>query len=172
MTDQPILRFADGSERTVYTAEYVAVRLKEAAATLRLIPHTNRDKPGGLKSHLPEPVRDYWEVLNSLHPDDRDEWLEEQNETKPRPTARRIDRMWEAVMWMYLIEWARDRNVVWAMACGGSLRKIAKVDGRSHQQIKNIWDRTTDLIAAHLNAELIASISPCVVFGSARTAVV
>ena len=172
MIDQPVLRFADGSERAVYTQGYVAVRLKEAAATLRLIPVGARDRPRGHLSSMPEPVRDYWDTRNSLHPDEVERFDDDENRTRSRPTARRVSRMWEAVMWMYLIQWPRNRNVVWAVASGFSYRKVARVDGRSHSMIRYVWQGACDEIAAALNAELVTSQSPVVlVSGSGRIAV-
>lgn len=160
MIDTPILRFADGSERTIYTAEYVGVRLREAAETLRLMPIGTRDRPGGYLSNMPEPVRNFWEIMNSLDAADRRLLQEQLNKPRSRPSARRISRMWEAVEWVFLIRLVRNRNCVWAVASGGSFRKVSRIDGRSRSQIKNVWDQACDEIACYLNAELLASVSP------------
>ena len=148
------------------TPEYVAERLREAAETLRALPMPRYARPARGGSAMPTPFLDPWERWNALVPEDwdslspaqkieidkdRKEFEDKYNEAVVAIVQSRLTEMDEALEWMYWLKYTRNRRVVWAVASGIKYAKISREDGRSGQQIKNVWDGACERIAASLN---------------------
>ncbi len=91
----------------LWGAAEVRARLKEAAAVLKALPLTARDRPGRLMAHWPDVVRDSLEAYGYQAPSRR----------APRPTPAAVSRADAAVPWLL---WAAPeaQRVLWARASG------------------------------------------------------
>lgn len=144
--------FVCGTRVTLWTADYVAQRLRSAARTLQRLPLCATDRPAGYKTFWPDVVEDYWDKFNRLSRHRRDELMREHNYVRFIPTPEDIDSMDEALQWFFLLpDNARDSRVVWAASVGLPFRKIARGDGRSHQRCAQIFDAACEHIALFLN---------------------
>ena len=144
--------FACGTEVTLWTADYVAQRLRSAARTLQRLPLCATDRPAGHRTYWPDVVEEYWDKYNRLSRQRRDELMAEHNHVRFIPTPEDIDSMDEALQWMFILpDNARDNRIVWATAIGIPYRKISRGDGRSHQRCQQIFEAACERIAEHLN---------------------
>lgn len=114
---------ADMNERMVYVLD----RLEVAIRTLRRVP--TRDRAGSGRA-WPDIVQDFWDCYGRHDP------------TPPKlvPTAKQISEMDEALGWLVWLarhEGPTTARVVWAVAAGGSFRKVARLSGiKSHHTVK------------------------------------
>lgn len=107
----------DGTEVTLYTPEYVKARLEEAAQTLRRLPATGCF-PQGHKAQWPQVVREFWEEWNVKGEGEKEEFADERNRVRLSPSPAQIERMDEALMWLYYIKQPEHRMVVFARCLG------------------------------------------------------
>lgn len=131
---------------SVWTAEEVRGRLQEAADTLLRLPMPLHGRPGKFRCQMPEVVRSYWEAYGY-------------NETRTRfarPTAKEIQRMDEALTWLLWLPEKRDRQMVFLVAIGFSLRKIANALDASHEWARLIILDSHLAITQQLNRQLKA----------------
>jgi hypothetical protein len=106
---------------------YVLDRVDGAIRTLRRVPMRERSGSGRA---WPEIVRDFYDCYGYHDP------------TPPRiaPTAKQISEMDEVlgwIVWLAQHEGPTTARVVWAVAAGGSFRKVARLSGiKSHHTVK------------------------------------
>lgn len=147
-----LLLSADNSSignHEIWTAELVAVRLREAVDTLRRLPMPRNGKPA-------EP-RGCWPDI----PSDSDSWLTtEDRQTRPGPPSPSAIRRMEECLpdWLLLIADTRQRQAVYLRATPTadrqatlSTRKVGRILGISHQTVKNWEDAALGRIARELN---------------------
>lgn len=102
-------------------------RIGEALRTLRCLP--GPVGPAGHRCGLPDPVRTFWECYAQ----------EAARLARTPPSALEIDRMDEALPWLWLILDPRHRAVVCLRALGCSWRRVADMVGCSHEAARQ-WE--------------------------------
>ena len=144
-------RFTRRPELWLWTR--VALRLEQAAATLRAKPMERHSLPDRWRSSMPEPKADFWEMWNSLTTREQREAREaEINATRVQPSSQQITDMDEALGWvLFWLDDARDTQICMGVARGHSFRRVAKFDGRDPKTIKAIWIRSCEQIAKRLS---------------------
>jgi len=105
------------------TGAEIAVRMKEAARTLRRLPPVRG--PMGHRSHWPEWIRDPWDKY-ATEAALRDLTLK----SRILPSPDEIDRMDEAVPWLQLLP-QDEARLVWARANRRTLFELGKMMGVS-----------------------------------------
>ncbi len=110
-------QLSDGSEVALYTPEHVKARLEEAAQTLRRLPATGCF-PQGHKAQWPEVLRDFWVEWNVRGEGEKEAFADERNRVRLSPSPAQIERMDDALMWLYYIKQPRHRMVVFARSLG------------------------------------------------------
>jgi hypothetical protein len=116
-------------EATGWTPELVRSRLVEAFETLRLLPFDRNARPSACLTLWPDVVRDVVEAYGY-----RRERLRRQ------PSASEIQRMDEALPWLFFVTDPKQRKAVVAVALRYRLRGIGRALGCSHETIRN-WER-------------------------------
>ena len=159
---------AESIEREgVWTPELVRVRMEEACETLARTPIPEGAWPSSHRSWWPPILRNFWEIVNSMNELERRDWMNERNRTRLQPSPQQIQRMDDALQWLWHVKRPRDAQALLAKCSGLSLRKITAADGRSHEGIRIAIDRALGQIATALQREGVPVIvAPCV--GSAR----
>lgn len=135
----------------------VRARLKEAAAVLRALALTGRDRPAKLAAHWPEVVRDGFEASAAAPMRNRP--------PAPRPAA--VTRADAAVAWLYWTE-AAERRVLWARALGVPWRRLEDMDGRSHTTLRKVEAAGCEAICRRLNAALVPEDAVAAAFRQGR----
>lgn len=112
----------------------IETRLREAAWTLYLI-HTERhDLPDGYSSAWPEVVHDWaafgGEVAKQCQKDAVNR--------PPLPSPEALDRMDQAMMWMWAVK-NDDRPIVMGRAAGASWRTLEDRDGRCVRALQTVY---------------------------------
>ena len=112
-------------------------RLREAAATLRLLPDPDRRFRSGLRSWWPATMQTSEEEAFTV------EVLRLQAQIKPEKTQVRyvpdpgaVDRMFQAFKWLLEIPSTRTRKILWMKAAGVPTRKIAREFGLSGNGVR------------------------------------
>lgn len=131
---------ADGTEVEYHTAETVKLRMEEAADTLKRL-RVHGLRPSEHRTHWPEVVQDFWEAYGSKD--------EEPKLGAPRPAA--IDRMDEAMTWLFQIQSAQARGVVWGKACGLSTRRMARILGISRHYVDRLYNDALENVVRRVN---------------------
>lgn len=133
-------RLPDGQEIEYHTAETVKLRMEEAADTLKRL-RVSGTRPAGYKSNWPDIVQDFWEAYG-----------DNEDEPRPgRPSPAKIDRMDEALAWLFWIEDRNKRIVFFAKASGVKTGAIAKRLGFSRESVR-VWNREAcEIILRRLN---------------------
>lgn len=146
-------RYAEALARgDVWTPELVKIRLEEACETLRMLPMPRHARPQGYHSWWPQVVYSYWEMWNGLTELERAERARDRNRSQRcGPTPAQIQVMDEALVWLWHVDPPRNRRVLMARCSGYSLRKIRALDGRSHEHIRHVVDRSLSQIAQALD---------------------
>lgn len=149
---QPTARLPDGQTVPYWTAEAVWQRLQEAARTLSIMPIQGA-LPGRMRSLMPNTIPSFWEAMNSMSPEEREQWIEERNRgQRARPLPAAVDRMDEALAWMAAVEPVQHRQAMWALALGMKPGRVARELG-VHRETLRLWKRTVlDQIVRRLNA--------------------
>ncbi len=124
----------------IWTAVRVENRMREAAWVLRRMCHTGIVLPSSKTGYWPEVVRTAYDYPANLA-------------LRPAiPSPQEIDRMDEAIPWLFKIDHKRDRAVVWARAMGYPWRKISRLDGRSARTLRRKYSDLLEHIANQLSA--------------------
>jgi len=120
-------RMTDADLMKRFKVEWIAVELAAAAETLRN--HQSRQCwPAGMRAAWPDVVQSTFESYNT---DRARAGIERHRVT---PSAAEISRLDRAIGWLLWLN-ARERKVVWAIASGLSLRKVAAMFGRGRTAI-------------------------------------
>lgn len=151
-----VARFADGREVAVWSREAVALRLAEAARTLKALPDTGCF-PQRLAARWPAVVRGFWEVWNALDGElARQRYAEARHEEqlgRAAPRAAAIDAMDEALSWIGWLDDRRHARVLWALALGLKPGRVGREMGITRQTV-SVWQRNgLELIVQRLNAQ-------------------
>jgi hypothetical protein len=124
-----------------YTPETVKAQIAEAADTMRRL-RVSGGKPSGYKTNWPSIVQDFWEAYDT-------------NKSpipllaSPKPEA--IDRMDATLRLLYTIEDATARGVVWGMACGLKVSRMARALGISRYYVEQLHRDNLTRLAKRLN---------------------
>lgn len=147
----PTATLANGQQLAYWTRDAVWERLQEAARTLAIMPIQGA-LPGRMKSLMPNTIPSFWEAMNSMTPEEREQWIEERNRgQRARPLPAAVDRMDEVLRWMAAVSEARQRQVTWALALGLKPGRIARELG-VHRETVRLWKhQTLDQIVRRLN---------------------
>jgi hypothetical protein len=155
-----VARFADGREEAVWSREAVALRLADAARTLKALPATDCF-PQRLAARWPAVVRGLWEVWNALDGESaRRRYAEGRHEGqigRAVPGAAAIDAMDEALSWIGWLEDRRHARALWALALGLKPGRVGRELGVTRQTVA-VWQRDAlELIARRLNAQPLSA---------------
>ena len=149
-----VARLADGQVATAWSREVVALRLQDAARTLKALPAADCF-PKGLAARWPEVVRGFWEVWNALEGETaRRGYARERHRAAAAPSASAIDAMDEALGWLAWIPDRRHCRALWALALGLKPGRVARELGVSRQTV-GAWQRgALEGLAQRLNASV------------------
>lgn len=151
-----VARFADGREIAVWSREAVALRLVDAARTLKSLPATGCF-PQRLAARWPAVVRSFWEVWNALDGESaRRRYAEarhEEQQGRVAPSAAAIDAMDEALSWIGCLTDRRYARVLWALALGLKPGRVGREMGITRQTVV-VWQRgALEHIVRRLNGQ-------------------
>jgi hypothetical protein len=141
MRDSAVARAARETWEMHPAAAAVEERLIEAARTMRRLSLTPRDKPMDYVAAWPDTVQSVWEA--GLDPDGKP--------VKPRPvriapSPQQIDRMNEAIEWLFALE-AAQRKLVWARAMRVRWKELEFEFGLSRQWLSRRYkDALLDIV--------------------------
>jgi len=137
-------RIGDAELMKRFKVEWIAAELAAAAETLKHH-HAGRCWPAGMRAAWPDVVQSTYESYNT---DKAKAKLVEQ--IRITPSAAEISRMDRAVGWLNWLD-PRQRVIVWAMASGLSLRKVAAMHRKGRTSIHEDHVAALLLIAIHLH---------------------
>ena len=140
-------------------------RLQEGMRTLAKLPMGRNARPRHSISGWPGVIHNLWEVYNGMTEMEISSRQKEEhdklfvrfmdNSMEPREvTPDQIERMDEALEWLFSIKDVRQRKAVQAAALGASLRRISKLDGRSAEGIRQALKRTYEMLSARLSRDV------------------
>lgn len=124
----------------MWTGDQVALRLEEAADTLRRLPDAEAKFRLGLRSAWPDVVREAVAAQEAAGPRVR--------LGPPSPGA--IDRLEVTIGWLSLLT-AAQRRIAWALASGISAARLARMIGCHRNTVANRQAAALRIIAGHLN---------------------
>lgn len=99
------------------TPDEIEERLREAGACLIMMPMPKFGRPAGYRSGMPEPLRDYTDLLAAIVGSESPEQAaqeiaEAKNRVRLQPSAAEIERMDEAINWLWLVKGKYRRMLV------------------------------------------------------------
>jgi hypothetical protein len=139
-----VQRMSDSDLMKRFNVEAIAAEISEAAETLKHH-HSGRCWPAEMRAVWPDVVQSTYESYNT---DKARADLAER--TRIVPSSAEITRMDRAIGWLNWLE-PRQRIIVWAMASGLSLRKVAAMHGKGRTSIHEDYVASLVLIAIHLH---------------------
>jgi hypothetical protein len=137
-------RMGDADLMKKFKVDWIATELTAAAETLKHH-HAGRCWPAGLRAAWPDVVQSTFESYNT---DGARAGLVEK--IRITPSAAEITRMDHAIRWLHWLD-PRQRVIVWAMASGLSLRKVAAMHGKKKDSVHADHVAALLLIAIHLH---------------------
>ena len=117
----------------------VKARLREAAATLKLMRLGRWDYPSQRTAWWPDVVRSAFDS----YPDEKTKT----RDAVPDPAA--IDRMEEVLRWLLWME-DGERKLVWLRAERITWRQLETRDGRSRETLRKLYDKALAVIVGRL----------------------
>ena len=144
--------------KTTDAYQWLGLRLREAAWTIKLLRHSRHDLPDGVKSAWPNYSRDAKYVYgyggdpeHPIIPQDTDEQRRRREDRHNRRVFAiqrgRIDRLDEVLRWMLWLE-PDERMIAWRRAEGHSWADIK--DHRSIRTLQRVRDRALGAILIRL----------------------
>ncbi len=127
----------------LWAVDEVKARLAEAAAVLRLLSLSARDRPLRLVSRWPDVVRQGFDAYGYSAP----------RVGPPAPSPAAVSRADQAVLWLLWLD-GEQRRIVWARAAGVAWRRLEDMDGRSHTTLRRVEREAIDLVCRKLNMQL------------------
>jgi hypothetical protein len=141
MSDLAMALATRGSEEPHPAVTAVEDRLIEAARTMRRLSLTPRDKPMDYVSAWPDMVQSVWEA--GLDPEGKPV---RPRPARIRPSPAQIDRMNEAIEWLFALE-AERRRLVWARAMRVRWKQLEFEFGQSRQWLSRRYkDALLDIV--------------------------
>lgn len=138
--------------RTTDAFEWLDLRLREAARTIKLLKLARHDLPDGVRSAWPHYARDArlafgWDGDPTATKEERNRRRAWRNERVMAVQHARIDRMTEVLGWLLWLE-PDERKIAWGRADGRSWDQLK--DGRSIRTLQRVRERALGAILIRL----------------------